>query len=301
MIKTESLKRVKVFVASPHDLNNERKLFRGVIDEVNKIKASSFGIQFEPLGWEDTLPGKGRPQSLINKDIEDCELFVLLLWKRWGTSTGKYTSGTEEEFELASKINETSGGRPGLWLYFRTVSKQMLDDPGDQLQKVLAFRKRIEAERAVFYRTFNTSKEWERMFRAHLCSWLDVNAPLPPPSRSETESEAEQLLPQGAPAIIRENHTAILLQGAAGWNNWRDQHPAITPDLSKANLKAANLRGANLRDANLSGALLRKANLALAVLSHSDLNGANFEPSEAFRGGSPSFRPHQSHPLRRRS
>jgi uncharacterized protein DUF4062 len=109
-----------VFVPSPGDLREEREKFREVIDEVNRIKATS----------EDTLPGKGRPQSLINQDIEWCDLFALLLWKRWGSPSGTFSSGTEEEFELARKLNETSHGRPDMWLYFKSVPDDMLADPG---------------------------------------------------------------------------------------------------------------------------------------------------------------------------
>ncbi len=63
-----------VFIASPGDLNEERARFRDVIEEVNSIKANSMGMQLEPLGWEDTLPSKGRPQELINEDIQRCDL-----------------------------------------------------------------------------------------------------------------------------------------------------------------------------------------------------------------------------------
>src|SRR5215212_2846996 len=92
-------KVLRVFVASPNDLNEERIKFREVIEEVNRIKSHPMGVHLEPLGWEDTLPGKGRPQALINHDIEQCDLFVLMLWKRWGRPSGQYSSGTEEEFE----------------------------------------------------------------------------------------------------------------------------------------------------------------------------------------------------------
>ena len=95
----------RVFFASPNDLNPERLRFREIVDEINEIKARSVKLYLEPTGWEDTLPGKGRPQELINEDVTSSDLFVLLLWKRWGTPSGEYSSGTEEEFELARKLN----------------------------------------------------------------------------------------------------------------------------------------------------------------------------------------------------
>ena len=79
---------------------------------------------------ENALPGKGRPQELINEDVNSCDLFVLLLWRRWGTPSGKYSSGTEEEFELARQLSEANKGKPAIWLYFKKVPDEMLAEPG---------------------------------------------------------------------------------------------------------------------------------------------------------------------------
>jgi hypothetical protein len=177
---------IQVFVASPGDLGEERMVFRSVVDEVNKIKARSLGYSIEPLGWEDTLPGKGRPQALINEDVRKCHLFVLLLWKRWGTFSGQYSSGTEEEFEIARALNEKTQGVPEIWLYFKSIPEYMLADPGEQLQKVLKFRTKIEAERSFLYRMFDDPPQWEPMFREHLCRWLDEQKPFEPAPTSVT-------------------------------------------------------------------------------------------------------------------
>jgi hypothetical protein len=80
--------------------------------------------------------------------------------------------------------------------------------------------------------------------------------------------------------MANEEHLAILKKGVAAWNEWREQHPNIRPDLHAANLRAANLRaanlsGANLRGADLRGADLSGANLDRADLSRADLNRAN--------------------------
>jgi len=173
---TEFRKVIRVFLASPGDLQEERQRFPEIITEVNRIKANARGIQLEAVGWEDALPGVGRPQELINRDLEKCDLTVMLLWKRWGSPTGKYTSGFEEEYELARSLNETRG-RPVMWLYFRDPPDDMLTDPGEQLKKVLDFRDRIEKERKFFYRPYESVDKWARSLREHLCRWLDDQPP----------------------------------------------------------------------------------------------------------------------------
>jgi len=43
--------------------------------------------------------------------------------------------------------------------------------------------------------------------------------------------------------MANQQHVAILKQGVQEWNAWRQQNPAVTPDLSKGNLRGANLSG----------------------------------------------------------
>jgi hypothetical protein len=94
----DSRKVVKVFIASPGDLQDERRVAKAVVDEFNKLWADKLGYHVELVGWEDTIAGFGRPQDLINRELERCELFVGMIWRRWGTSpaaSGPYTSGFE--------------------------------------------------------------------------------------------------------------------------------------------------------------------------------------------------------------
>jgi uncharacterized protein YjbI with pentapeptide repeats len=70
-------------------------------------------------------------------------------------------------------------------------------------------------------------------------------------------------------------HLAILAEGVAVWNGWRERHERTVPDLSEANLKDADLSGADLARANLSGANLSGANLKDADLSGADLTRAD--------------------------
>jgi hypothetical protein len=160
-------------MGSPSDLAQERTRFRDILVDVNGIKANSIGIELKPLDSRDTLPGQGRPQKLINDDVKKSDLIVLLLWKRWGTPTGKYSSGFEEEYELAKSMNKKTNDKPEIWLYFRDVPKDMLVDPGEQLRQVLDFRTKIEAENRFYYHAYKDENDWERLFREHLCRWLD--------------------------------------------------------------------------------------------------------------------------------
>jgi tetratricopeptide (TPR) repeat protein len=129
---------------------------------------------FEAVGWEDSLPGFGRAQEIINRDVEQCDVFVMLLWKRWGQPTGKFSSGTEEEFNIARERYNRTKNSPHLLLYFRSVPRSMMADPGEQLSKVIKFRTWVEEERLCMFDTYDKPQDWKDLLVRHLCKWLDT-------------------------------------------------------------------------------------------------------------------------------
>ncbi len=79
--------------------------------------------------------------------------------------------------------------------------------------------------------------------------------------------------------MANQEHLDILKQGVETWNQWREKHADIQPDLSRANLVRIKLRGANLINvslsrANLIGADLTGVDLFRAILSGADLSRA---------------------------
>lgn len=162
----EDFRRIRLFIASPDDVPNERKKFRKIIERVNRVKAESNGFEFKAVGWEDTLPGKGHPQRKINKDLIKCDIIIMLLWKRWGTPTGKYSSGFEEEFEISKKHGKD------IVFYFREISEDTADN-NNQIEKVLEFRSKIESEQEYLFKTYKDENDWTNKFFDYLCLWLD--------------------------------------------------------------------------------------------------------------------------------
>jgi uncharacterized protein YjbI with pentapeptide repeats len=73
--------------------------------------------------------------------------------------------------------------------------------------------------------------------------------------------------------MANDEHVALLKQGVAAWNAWRNENPDIVPDLRREHLSGMNLTEANLIEANLSGAYLHGAFLFRANLSGANLCG----------------------------
>ena len=114
---------VKVFIASPNDLAVERRGFKEAIELLNIGFGDGAGVEFVPLGWEGTLASVGRrPQSVINTDIDACDVFVLAMHRRWGQPApdSEYSSYTEEEFHRAlDRFKQT--GSPTIFVFFKLI------------------------------------------------------------------------------------------------------------------------------------------------------------------------------------
>ena len=160
-----------IFLASPSDLGKERSITKDSVVRLNQTLGRRIGWQIELLGWEDTLPGYSRPQQLINKDVDICELFIGILWKRWGQPTGEFTSGFSEEFSRAcDRCKKT--GNPEIWLYFKSIKDDLKKDPGGQLSNVLKFKEEQETKKELLFKEFKNSEEWEKLIYDDILAYM---------------------------------------------------------------------------------------------------------------------------------
>lgn len=211
---------VRIFLASPGDLGDERKAAREAVDEVNRTVARPAGFHIDLIGWEDTLSSAGRPQALINEDLATCQMFVGMLWARWGTppdKTGAYSSGFEEEFSIASSRYDESK-EPHLTLFFKSVDPSKMADPGVELQKVLNFRNKIIDEKKLLFDTFENSNDFSKKLRLCISDYINRLSRIATSIESTSDvSEVperhlqapDEITPTGDPALEAEFLSAI--------------------------------------------------------------------------------------------
>ena len=173
-------RRISVFIASPGDLSKERRLFRDAIHQLNVGFGDGADVEFEPLGWEDTLASTGRRnQNVINGEIDRCDVFVLVMYRRWGQDAPDakpYSSYTEEEFHRALE-RWRNEGTPEIFIFFKRVDAAAEGDPGPQLKKVMDFRKQLEETRQVFYRYFDSEQSFINEIDHHLRAYAKNELP----------------------------------------------------------------------------------------------------------------------------
>jgi tetratricopeptide (TPR) repeat protein len=179
MSETEK-RKIRVFIASPNDLAEERRKFREAIDVLNIGFGDGANVEFLALGWEDTLASTGRrSQGVINQDIDSCDVFILAMHRRWGQKAPDakpYSSYTEEEYYRAYRRWEESG-KPEVFVFFKRVDAASEADPGPQLKKVINFRKRLEKTKKVLYRYFDSTQSFFDEVDRHLREYARKELP----------------------------------------------------------------------------------------------------------------------------
>ncbi len=191
---------LSVFVASPSDVDEERNRLEDVIRELNTAWARDLGIRLELIRWEThAYPSFGEdPQAVINEQIpQDFDLFIGLMWYRFGTPTGRAGSGTVEEFQRAKERYDANSDALQLMIYFKDapvpVPPSQLDHK--QLESVSKFRSSL-GEEGVLYWSFQTTDEFEKLVRLHLTrhiqawrSQAEIPQPLSAPIEEKTTTE----------------------------------------------------------------------------------------------------------------
>ena len=126
-----------VMIASPSDVENERKLAREALNEWNSLHSEDKNIVLLPIGWDThTAPEMGaHPQTIIDKQIlANADLLIGIFLHRLGTPTLDAQSGTAHEID-----SHRDSGKPAM-IYFleEKVDPSLFDK--EQYEKLMAFK-----------------------------------------------------------------------------------------------------------------------------------------------------------------
>jgi hypothetical protein len=93
---------IRVFIASPSDVPDERDLIERVVHRWNADNAEAAKTVLLPVRWEThaTAEVGGAPQDIVNRQIVDgSDMLLGVFWTRLGTPTPAAVSGTAEEID----------------------------------------------------------------------------------------------------------------------------------------------------------------------------------------------------------
>ncbi len=213
-------KKVRVLIASPSDVTKERDRLIQVISEFNRSgqPIESQGFHVEALDWRTHVhPEMGRPEQVILNQlpVNSWDIFVGIMWTRFGTPTGKLDektkltidSGTYEEFQNAYdswKVKQ----RPLILFYRcrRKIDPAKLDPA--QTAKVDEFFKQFSAgkEHEGIYTEYDSAQDFERKVRT------DLQKVILSLSRQEESSDEEEIEKKYLRSVLNE-HSTLKLYG----------------------------------------------------------------------------------------
>jgi hypothetical protein len=162
------MEKYTVFVASPSDVKKERDLLENVIEEVNLTHGAPLGYELELWKYEDNaFPSAGKPQDVINSIAKPYQLFIGIMWKRFGTPTSNSGSGTEEEYNKAFEAWQKKQVID-IMFYFckKPVSPNSLEEI-EQIGKVFKFKEAMNSKSFIW--DYNNPKDFQEKIRKHLC------------------------------------------------------------------------------------------------------------------------------------
>ena len=213
----------KVMIASPGDVNEERRIIREVITDWNSAHSEARNIVLMPIGWEThSVPDMGgRPQGIINKQIlRGCDLLIGVFWTRIGTQTGEYDSGTVEEIEEHIKAD-----KPAM-LYFSNAKTNPSSINQAQQDRLEQFK--ISCRSRSLYHQYNSIEEFRINFSRHL--QRRINQPefnpllsLIEPAKASPVDTIETLsLTKEALIVLKEaskdkHGTILMFRDSGGW------------------------------------------------------------------------------------
>jgi len=149
----------KIFLASSEELREDRIAFELMIGQLNQEWVPR-GIFFHLVVWENFIDAMSKEglQHEYNKAIQDCDIFVLLFFKK----VGRYSA---EEFETAFGAFH-AGNKPLIYTYFKD-DLVLTGDIDESIVSLLEFKKKLAALRH-YYTRYRSAEELKWLFSRQL-------------------------------------------------------------------------------------------------------------------------------------
>lgn len=193
---------MSIFLASPGDVTDERIKLTEIISDWNQVWSRNLGLRLELIKWEtDAYPGVGKDaQDVINQQIpNDYDLFVGIMWSRFGTPTSRAGSGTQEEFQSALSRYRSDPEGVSIFFYFKDAPIAPSKIDTEQLRNVQEFKDSLGRE-GILHWGFSDLDQFEKLFAMHVTrhvqAWKHKNPERihekSPPMQKDVDSENKQ-------------------------------------------------------------------------------------------------------------
>lgn len=234
---------IKVFISCPNDVDDERKIIREICKSLSNVTCSKKNIEVKPIDYKENiipLITHSDAQAVIDVqlDKEKYDIYIGILWHRFGDPRESGMTPTESEFHAALERYQDTG-YPSMQFYFKCSEYAPSDDyEKEQLKKVELFKLKIQKMKLGMYKSFMDVPSFQNSVYQflHLCverfiENQSINCPVSKISYSpvklylsrsvvrnqKTESEAffHEELSYDLVEVVKE-HNKVVLVGDAG-------------------------------------------------------------------------------------
>lgn len=137
------LKGYKIFISSPSDLlEKDHPSVKEIIHKFNLSCIERDKVIFIPFNQEDVAGGYGNAQTIINDDSSDRDFIIVMFGRTLGSRTGKYRSGTIEEYEISKQLL-ADGKMIDILVLFKDVSKDLKEHEHEDYAAVVKYKEEI--------------------------------------------------------------------------------------------------------------------------------------------------------------
>lgn len=156
-------KVIKVFIACPNDVKEEKQCVRETISIWNALNSEEYGIVYLPVSWDThSVPESDRsPQDYINEELLDkCDILIALFWSTVGSKTGRTKSASIEEITR----HVAYGKRAMIYFCNRAIPIEKISDK--KLKELMKWRDQVRDK--ALYGEFNDIKDLNSLIDKHL-------------------------------------------------------------------------------------------------------------------------------------
>ena len=158
---------IRIFLATPGDLADERSAMQACVREHNERRSDPSDQIFEIVGWEMVRGTARRPQDAINDLIASCHFMIVLFKASWGSEPGSpwgYTSGTEEElFTGLLDLGLTDRPMIDVWVGFMKAAS-----PDERINSL---KQQFSDRHEMMYESLADMRELKDKFSERLLAW----------------------------------------------------------------------------------------------------------------------------------
>jgi hypothetical protein len=173
----KEINEIRVFISCPGDVNPEKQIVRNVCDSISKIYGASRNIKVKPIDWENEIipeiTGEGA-QSVIDSQLEDYDydIYIGILWTRFGDKMDKGRTPTEWEFECAfNRMRAT--GRPKIQFYFKTEKFFPRNSyEANQIINIIKFKEE-QLQSTGYYKNFKQKEDFQRWVFEFILNYVE--------------------------------------------------------------------------------------------------------------------------------